>query len=35
MNDNIPELKIERMANGLILLEQDDSGSLGRVTASK
>lgn len=35
MNDNIPELKIEMMADGtgdgLILLEQDSGGNLDRV----
>ena len=35
MNDNIPDLKIERMddghGDGLILLEQDSSGNLDRV----
>lgn len=35
MNDNIPELKIERMddghGDGLILLEQDSGGNIDRV----
>lgn len=35
MNDNIPELKIERIADdigdGLILLEQDNCGNIDRV----